>query len=49
MKIKIKDLRTLLFEIDNQRLTIAELRSLLLDNDQEIELNNNTKRILGKL
>ena len=49
MKIKIRDLRTLLFEIDNQRLTIAELRSLLLDNDQEFELNDNTKIILGKL
>lgn len=48
MKIKIKDLRTLLFEIDDQGLTISELRSLLFEEDREFELNNNTKRKLGK-
>ena len=47
MKITIKDLRGLLFEIDNQEMTVKALRLKLFDmKEQEFELNKITKRKL---
>ncbi len=47
-EIMIKDLRSLLFEISDQKMTIEELRrNLFEEEDQEFFLNENTKRKLG--
>jgi hypothetical protein len=45
--ITIKDLRKLLLEVEDQTMTVEIFRLLLENENQEFELNNNTKGILN--